>query len=50
MVYFWLDGQVSHMTGNNAIATGTMEKGILVLMEMCQENPHMRILDMFKGR
>lgn len=50
MVYFWLDGYVSHMTGNNVIDTGTMEADITALMEMCQKNLGMKILDMFKGR
>ena len=49
MVYFWLDGYVSHMTGNNVIDTTTIESDMQALMEMCQKNPGMKILDMFKG-
>ena len=50
MVYFWLDGYVSHMTGNNVIDMATIEADITALAEMCQKNPSMKILDMFKDR
>lgn len=49
MMYFWLDGYVSHMTKNNVIDTSTIEADIRALLEHCEKNPKVKILDMLKS-
>lgn len=50
MLYFWLDGYASHVTGNNVLNSSAVEGDMKALMELCQKNPSLKILDIFKTR
>ena len=49
MLYIWLDGYASHMTGNNVLNSSTIEQDLNTLMENCKKNPSMKLLDMFNS-
>jgi hypothetical protein len=48
MLYFWMDGYTSHMTGNTVLDLDLVEENIKALMEYCALNPKHNILDFLK--
>jgi hypothetical protein len=48
MLYFWMDGYTSHMTGNNVLDLDLVEENIKALMEYCDQNPKHKVLDFLK--
>ena len=49
MLYFWMDGYVSHKTGNYVLNSEAVAGDMRVLMEHCQKNPNTKLLDIFNN-
>lgn len=48
LLYFWLDGYVSHMSNDTTLDTDGVEADLQTMMEHCQAKPQSKVLDMFK--
>ena len=46
MIYFWLDGYMSHATGQTVLKQSEVEANVTGLLNACAADPNVKVLDL----